>query len=108
MYTPAPPPPTREELAQYGLTAEQAAPPPFEIWPDNFQAYIVFDAMYRQWRTGMNGPTGLDYSALPEVWRRTKTPPADRDSVFYDMRVMEEAALGWMHTQQARAAKKDK
>jgi hypothetical protein len=45
----------------------------------------------------MNGCTGLDYSALPEVWRRTKTSPALRDEVFEQLRYMEVAALNEMH-----------
>jgi hypothetical protein len=56
----------------------------------------VFIAMSTQWRTGMNGATGLDYCALPEIWRRTKTPPKDRDEVFNDLRTMEDAALETM------------
>lgn len=41
----------------------------------------------------MNGPTGLDYSVLPEIWRRTKTPISERDDVFECLRVMESEAL---------------
>jgi hypothetical protein len=52
--------------------------------------------MGTQWRSGMGGATGLDYSALPEVWRRTKTPEAERDQVFADLRVMEMVALDEM------------
>lgn len=79
----------------WGLTVEEASGPPVEVWPETMQAATVFCAMSTQWRFGgMSGvPTGLDYSALSEVWRRTKTPSADRDAVFDDLRVMEEAAL---------------
>lgn len=64
-----------------------------EVWPDNWPAVRVFTAMSTQWRVGPGGPTGLDYSALSEVWRRMKTPPADRDGVFEDLRILEDAAL---------------
>jgi hypothetical protein len=57
----------------------------------------VFIAMETQWRVGVNGPTGLDYSALGEIWRRTKTSPTERDSIFEDLRVLERAALAEMH-----------
>lgn len=66
---------------------------PFEVWPDCWQSLMVFVALRTQWRVGFSGPTGLDYSALPEVWRRTKTAPADRDDVFADIEVMQDAAL---------------
>lgn len=57
--------------------------------------------MRTQWRyvSGMAGmmATGLDYSALAEVWERTKTPKKDRDSIFSDLVVMEAAAMEIMN-----------
>jgi hypothetical protein len=53
--------------------------------------------MQTQWRTGVNGPTGMDYSVLPELWRRLKVPPEQRDDVFHDLRVLEGAALEEIH-----------
>lgn len=67
--------------------------PTVPVWPENKQAVLVFLRLRTQWRDGMNGPTGLDYGALPEIWRRTKTPPMDRDAVFSDLQVLEAAAL---------------
>lgn len=54
--------------------------------------------MRTQWRVGMAGYTGLDYSVLPEIWRRCKVPPDERDTVFSDLQVIELAALSAMHT----------
>jgi len=67
------------------------------VWPANRRATIVFLAMRTQWRTGFNGPTGLDYCALPEVWKRLQIPKKKRDQVFDDLRVIEAAALTEMH-----------
>lgn len=53
--------------------------------------------MRTQWRTGMGGATGLDYSVLPEIWRRLKVPPGDRDDVFSGLQAIEQAALEAMH-----------
>lgn len=72
--------------------------PPVAVWPENRQAVIVFMAMQTQWRTGMNGYTGLDYSALPEVWRVTGTRRTQRKDVFMNLRIIELAALAAMHT----------
>ena len=93
MYTPGP---TEAEAAAIGLTLEEAEGDPIGVWPDNAPAVTVFDMMGTQWRVSMIGFCGLDYSALPEVWRRAKIPPADRDRVFADVRVMELAALAQM------------
>lgn len=68
-----------------------------DVWPENVTAVRVFLAMRTQWRTGPAGRTGLDYGALPEVWRRLKVPPAERDEVFSMLGVLEMAALSAMH-----------
>ena len=75
-----------------GLTMEEANDP-IELWPDNVAAVNVFTAMSTQWLAGAGGLIGLNYASLGEVWRRLKIAPADRDSVFDDLRVMERAAL---------------
>ncbi|WP_425286327.1 DUF1799 domain-containing protein [Candidatus Fukatsuia endosymbiont of Tuberolachnus salignus] len=31
------------------------------MWPDIWPSFLVMRAMSTQWRTGMAGPTGLDY-----------------------------------------------
>jgi hypothetical protein len=89
-----------------GMTVEEASEPPFEVWPDNVEAVNVFVAMGSQWRAGVNGATGLDYGALPEVWRRVRVPPARRDEVFDDLRTLEDAALSFMRMQRERKARK--
>jgi len=72
--------------------------PPVPVWPENRQAVVVFMAMQTQWRVGMNGYTGLDYSALPEVWRATGTRRSQRKEVFMNLRLIEIAALSAMQS----------
>lgn len=87
----------------YGLTLEEASGSPLDIWPDNAKALRVFIAMLTQWRYDFSGRTGLDYSALPEVWERTHIKPRHRDDVFDCLRVMEDAALECIREQQKKA-----
>jgi hypothetical protein len=84
------------ELAKFGLTIEDYALDIIEIWPENLDAYQVFTCMSTQWRVGMSGATGLDYSALREVWQRLKIPQSARDDIFQDIRIMENEALKTM------------
>jgi hypothetical protein len=64
------------------------------IWPENWAAVEVFSAMQTQWRVGMNGPTGLDYTALPPVMDLLAVQEKDeRAECFAGMRVMEREAL---------------
>lgn len=78
------------------MTVEEAGGEAVEVWPDNLAAVNVFIAMSTQWRTGMNGATGMDYSALPEVMRMTGIPRRDWSELFEAIRVMEDAALEQM------------
>jgi hypothetical protein len=91
--------PSKDEAAAFGLTVEEASGPDVELWPDNLLAVNTFIAMSTQWRTGVNGSTGLDYNVLPFVMRRTGVTPATRDAVFEDIRTLESAALDTIHAE---------
>ncbi len=67
-----------------------------EIWPENWQAFSLFADMSTQWREGMNGPTGLDYTALMSLMNEMDLSRAERREMFDDIRVMERAALSEM------------
>lgn len=66
------------------------------IYPDNMPAVALFADMRTQWRVGPCGPIGLDYLALPVVFRLRRVPVADRTELFDDLRVMERAALNYL------------
>ena len=69
---------------------------PTGVWPDNAASVNVFIAMSTQWRAGMGGATGLDYSALPVVMRHAGIKRADQPAIFDDLRILEDAALETM------------
>jgi hypothetical protein len=64
-----------------------------EVWPEHETPLAAFSAMGTQWRIGMNGPTGLDYAALPAVLDLVEVPHNERPEVFAALRIMEAAAL---------------
>lgn len=65
-----------------------------ELWPDNQLAFSFFaDQCATQWRTGVNGATGLDYTAVLACIRQLRLKREDSDQLFADVRVMERAAL---------------
>lgn len=81
-------------LAQMGLEILIDAPEPVEVWPENWQAVEVFDALGTQWAVAPSGKAiGLRYEAMPLVMRIHAVAPADRRQVFEDVRVMENAVL---------------
>jgi hypothetical protein len=85
---------TQQGLAQLGLPgglADHFAPARVDVYPENWTAVRVFDALSTQWRVSMAGPTGLDYAALPVVFELLGID--DRAAVFDDLRILERAAL---------------
>jgi hypothetical protein len=90
-----------KELALFGLKPEDFAADEVQLWPENYLSFQVFQSIKTQWRIGMNGATGLDYNVLSEMWRRFKVLPKDRDYLFFDIQVMENAALSQMRENQA-------
>lgn len=53
--------------------------------------------MGTQWRTGMSGPTGLDYGVLREVMMFEGVPEADFQDCYECIRAMEASALSEIH-----------
>lgn len=89
---------------QNALFAAMGAPPEMfdglrqstevEIFPCNWKTIECFIDLQTQWRTGMSGATGLDYTAVSMVLDlREILKPKKRREVFDGIRVMESAAL---------------
>jgi len=91
-YTPEP---SAAELAPYGLTPGDYDDVNVDVWPDVWPSFDVFRSMSTQWRTDMNGVTGLDYNVLP--WLMKVTGVVEEATVFNDVRIMERAALNMIH-----------
>lgn len=79
----------------FGLTPEDfpELEDEFGIWPDNVPAVETFIAMQTQWRVGMAGATGLDYTALPAVLSLVGVPADEHPDTFDCLRVMEAQAM---------------
>ena len=67
------------------------------MWPENWQIVQFFARLSTQWRHGMAGPTGLDYTAVLAMLRRLGLPREQADDVFDGVQVMEAAALSTIH-----------
>lgn len=68
-----------------------------EVWPENFEAFELFSTLQTQWRTGMSGPTGLDYNTLFTFMTLKKLSYERHCELLDDIRVMESAALTEIH-----------
>lgn len=68
------------------------------IWPENLQAYLLFDYMSTQWRIGFRGASGLDYSVLQHKMDRMNLTPEAYQALENDIRIMEDEALAAIHS----------
>lgn len=70
----------------------------FPLHKDNVDALRVFMATWTQWRavaaTNVIVYLGIDYSCLPEIWKRLKIKPKRRDKVFEQLRSVEAELIG--------------
>ena len=85
-----------EELAKLGLTLADLDQGDTEIWPDNWPAFRLFNALSTQWRTGPGAATGLDYSVVREVAILIGIKKRQIPELFPDLQVMEAEALAVM------------
>ena len=97
MFAPGPSAQERTSAKAWGMDDDEIDGPPVQVWPCNVESVGVLYAMRTQWRVGMGGSVGLDYTVLPFIWEHTQVPQERRAAVFADLQVMESAALAAMH-----------
>jgi hypothetical protein len=61
------------------------------VWPENWPAVQVWVRAQTQWRMGMGGVTGMDYSGVEMVMRQMKIE--DAPDCFGRIQVLEAATL---------------
>lgn len=66
----------------------------FEVWPENWDAVLMWCRTQTQWRTSAGGVIGLDYSVL--AWLFKMYAVDDPRALLEDLQVMESAALAVM------------
>jgi hypothetical protein len=63
----------------------------FEVWEENWPAVEMWLQVCTQWRVGMNGPVGLDYSVLPWLFQLHEV--ANPRAMLDDLQLMETTFL---------------
>lgn len=65
-----------------------------EIWPENLQAYELFEMLATQWRiTDAGFYIGIDYPSVQASMAMIGIKAKQRSTLFEDIRTMERAAL---------------
>ena len=89
--------PDEKELAAFGLTPDDVAAEPIDIWPEHVTAFELFNFMGTQWRIGMCGPSGLDCGVMYQKMARMNLSEEAYDQLEADVMVMERTALACIH-----------
>ena len=88
---------TDEEIDAALASREPDEEEPFELWPENLEAFALFTSLETQWRVvagfGATAWLGIDYAAAEAVMRMRRVKPAARAELFGDLRAMELAVL---------------
>lgn len=80
-------------MAAFGLKEEDFEEQELMVWPDNWQAVILFTRLRTQWRVGFGGAVGLDYNVLYRMIGRLKLDDIEAEELEEDVQVMELEAL---------------
>lgn len=85
--------PAEEKLNAFGFKSSDFDTGPTEIWPENWQAFLLFHGLQTQWRTCDAGLIGLDYNVLYKKLDRLDLSREEADRLEGDVCVMEFEAL---------------
>jgi hypothetical protein len=81
------------------LPESPAASEHCEVFEENWASLEMFLKVQTQWRVGMNGLIGLDYSAVAWVLRLF-SEGSDHRSLLEDLQIMENAVLSFVAKQE--------
>lgn len=86
-------------MADFGLLPEDLAPDTeeVEVLQENWDAVMLFMRFRTQWRTGVHGPTGLDYNVILHELDRRGLDQGIYDDMLERIGIIEDAALAELH-----------
>lgn len=83
----------KHQAGLFGLTLEEIPAEEILVWDINWNTFQLFNALTTQWRVGMGGATGLDYSVIPSVGKMLGLKNKQINEAFPYLQVMENEAL---------------
>lgn len=91
-------------MLQGEAAADQASEPrEFWLWPDNVQAWHCWIGVQTQWRVGLSGATGLDYTGVRAYLDELGLEPSVRLDVWEGIQACERVVLSvWADRKSSR------
>ena len=84
-------------MAAAGFAPEDYDCDVIDVWPENWDTVQFFLRLPTQWRYGMSGRTGLDYTAVMSLLATMRLPLDKEAEILESVQVMEMAALEAMN-----------
>lgn len=84
---------SEHQASLFGLTLDEIPPEEIEVWDVNWPAFTLFHSLSTQWRVGMGGAIGLDYTAVQSTAKMLGFKKKEIQDMFSDIQVMENEAL---------------
>jgi hypothetical protein len=84
-------------MAQWRLKPKHFPEPDVDVWPEHWEVLQLFSRLSTQWRTGVSGPTGLDYPVFFHELTRAGIQGEAFDDALADLRIIEIEALQQLH-----------
>lgn len=88
---------------QNEATQESEDFPEFHLLPECVPMFMLWQEVQTQWRSGMGGPTGMDYSGVEAYMRMAHNSLRRDPETIHMLRGMERAALKVYGEKQAEA-----
>jgi hypothetical protein len=100
-----------EQFAFFGLVPDRPVLPALEpcyLWPENLEAWNLFQSVQSQWRGAGMAREGLDYAGVHRVIGQRRAWRLHRRQRFSELQVMEAAALAEWAERAAKAQPRER
>ena len=86
----------------WGMTRKEweAEQQPFEIWPDNWKIFELWQLVGDQWIMGSSGPVALNLIPILHVIGTMGLDKEDQDQALQDIKAMADEALSEIRKRQ--------
>ncbi len=94
---------SEHQAGLFGLSLDEIPIEEIPVWGINLPVLELFVMLDTQWRVGMNGATGLDYTAVKSTAEMMGFKKKEIRDMLPDIRIMENEALLTMRENQKNA-----
>lgn len=93
--------PTADDLrgTKYRVSDYDDQEPQVDVWPEHWDSIMLFRRYSTQWRVGMGGAAGLDYTVFQNELKQKGVKGKKFERIMDDLGIIEMAALEHLHAE---------